>query len=56
VQLLHLEVEKPSIPPNLERVETEMTVPVSSAGRGTTQMRYPKPLKSSAKVTFTDGE
>lgn len=56
VQLLHLEVEKPSIPPNLERVETELTVPVSSAGRGTTQMRYPKPLKSSAKATFTDGQ
>jgi hypothetical protein len=54
---VHLEIEKPPTPPNLERVETEHEVPVSSAGRGTVKVKYPKPAKSSAKVTrVTPGE
>lgn len=47
-------VEKDPIPPNLERVETEHDVPVSSAGRGTTKVRYSK-RPTSAKVKVTDG-
>jgi hypothetical protein len=47
---LHLEMSKDPIPPNLERVETEHTVPVSSAGRGTTQVKYPKPKESSVDL------
>ena len=47
---LHVEIEKESLPPNLERVETEHDVPVAAAGRGTVKVKYPKPEKSSAKV------
>ena len=50
----HLEIDKPPTPPNLERVEVEQEVPVSSAGRGTVRMSYPKPQKSSAKVTHSE--
>lgn len=48
---IHLEIDKPAIPPNLERVETEHEVPVSSAGRGTAKVKYPKPKKGSTEVT-----
>lgn len=44
---VHLEFEKESLPPNLERVETELPVPVSSMGRGTANVKYPKPRQSS---------
>jgi hypothetical protein len=49
-ETIHLEIEKPDIPPNLERVETEQDVPVSQAGRGTAMVRYPKPAESSVKI------
>jgi hypothetical protein len=48
---VQLEMEKPSMPPNLERVECEQPVPVSSVGRGAVQVKYPKPQKLSAVVT-----
>lgn len=48
---LTMEIEKDSLPPNLERVETEHDVPVAAAGRGTVKVRYPKPGKSSTRVT-----
>lgn len=50
---LHLDVEKAPIPPNLERVETEMPVPVSSLGRGTTAVKYPKPKTNSVDLKVT---
>lgn len=54
-ETITLTVEKSPIPPNLERVETEHEVPVSSAGRGTTRVKYPKPEKTSAKVKVSGG-
>lgn len=47
---LHLEMDKEPLPPNLERVETEHPVPVSSLGRGTTKVRYPKPRGNSVNL------
>lgn len=51
---ISIELEKESQPPNLERVETELLVPVSSAGRGTTQVKYPKPKESSVNLRRAD--
>jgi hypothetical protein len=45
-----LELDSLDLPPNLVRVETEQDVPVSQAGRGTAQVRYPKPKESSVKI------
>ena len=47
---LTMEIDKESLPPNLERVETEHDVPVAAAGRGTVKVKYPKLEKTSAKV------